>query len=99
MWLYVNSFCNIKSSHQKYELSNPESEIFTIISIKENGRTVCVCVCVCVCSRARLVCCIGIFVSKKIPSTSFSSLYYRVLGVLTFHLLYYTHVGWLFCCS
>jgi hypothetical protein len=39
MWLYVSSFCNIKSSHLKYELSNPESEILTIVSIKENGRT------------------------------------------------------------
>jgi len=57
MWLYVSSFCNIKFLHYKYELSNPESEILTIISIKENGLTslcvcvwcVCVCVCVCVC--------------------------------------------------
>ena len=30
MWLYASSFCNIKSSHCKYELSNPESEILTI---------------------------------------------------------------------
>jgi hypothetical protein len=39
MLLYVSSFCNIKSFHYKYELSSPETEILTIISIKENGLT------------------------------------------------------------
>ena len=57
MGLYVNSFCNIKSSHYKYELSNSESEILTVISIKENG-LVCVCVCVRVRVRVRVCVCV-----------------------------------------
>jgi len=47
LWLYVNSFCNIKFSHSKCEISNPEFEMLAII--REIELTVCVCVCLCVC--------------------------------------------------
>jgi hypothetical protein len=55
MWLYVSSFCNIKFLHYKYEISNPESEILTNMSIKENGFTrLCVCVWIPIWSRHSL---------------------------------------------
>ena len=47
-----------------------------------------------------LVYCVGgIFLCKNIPSSSFSSVYYMVLGVLTFHFLYHTHIYYLTHCG
>ena len=77
LWLYVNSFCNIKFSHSKCEISNPEFEMLAII--REIELTVCVfvCVCVCVCGYLSgrdyvMECVVGCVGSKPVRRVGFS---------------------------